>query len=470
MALGSALTALIHSIGDPKKPTPNYEDKPEAALRFVYDCWVERGGFDSGKRRHSVRQIKSWLGKNEIRSLETKLAGKTRLQQQDALNLLRVILQRWTYCAVGNSHKPYQEGNLDTLAEQLVRDLFPGSENTLMLPERSKQMKSNTTSESIRRESQPTSFDQTMASYDTIRSLFSKSEVMITISRERAVIGRDPHMAMTGFHNMMETLMKIAEHDRRQRAVVWILDLGLRNDKNAARGAIYNLFFLAAQFESIALINRDGVKELWKWLHANTCFIVGSLKRSEIDEIYETAGLDLPLQSVDLRWFQPDRLFLESVPGRWLDQPGSEAFGARQGDLWRSPTITAHLRLNDWDLDHSMELDVRKNLRYLYHGNVTDIDEGLEATRARCINLSEPGSRWSDAYRLAIQAVFGRLGRHGDERVSSVSPHQALAQLRDSSFATLNLSEFLHLPEFLIDRQILTASEDNSDDSKPSNT
>lgn len=446
-----ALAAFLRAADDGKEPIPDFREEPGSTFRFIYDCWVRRGGFESGKRRHSVRQIKAWLEENEVRSLETKLAGTTWLQFQDALNLLGLFIEKWTYRAVGNRYHPYKKGDPNALAGQLLEELLPEGMKALLLPERKRQKKTEAKNEAIKREAQPNSFDLTVPSGEAIRELFSNSEVLVTISRERTVIGRDPRAAMTGFHYLMENLFEIDKQDRRKRALIWIIDLGLRNDKAAARGAIYNLHFLAAQFESIPLIDREGAEELYEWLHSNTCIIVGSLKKREIDKIYKISGVNLPPEREDLRWFQSDRLFLESVPGRWLDQPGSEAFGAKQKDLWLSPTITAHLRLDDWKLDHSKELDVRKNLRYLYHGEVTEADGDPKASKARCIYLEEPGSRWSDAYRLAIQAAFDRLGREGDDRISPVSPRQALTQLRESSFAALDLNEFLHLPDLLRD-------------------
>lgn len=452
----TALGAFLRDAHDGKEVIPDYLEEPEAAFRFIYDCWVRRGGKESGKRRHSVRQIKAWLGESEVHSLETKLSGKTWLQYQDAISLLKLFLEKWTYPTVGNQYQPYQKGDLNALVESLLLELLPEGATALLLPERTRQKKADVKSEPIKKEVPLTSFDLTTPSSEAIRELFADSEVLVTISRERTIIGRDPRMAMRGFHYLMENLQAASQQSNRKRTLIWIIDLGLRNDKLAARGAIYNVHFLAAQFESIPMIEREGAKELFEWLHANSCIIVGSLAINEIDKIYEEAGIDLPPEREDLRWFQSDRLFLESVPGRWLDQPGSETFGEKQKDLWLSPTITAHLRLGNWDLDHSPEIDVRKNLRYLYHGEAISASTDPNASTARCIHLEEPGSRWSDAYRLGIQAAFGRLGRQGDERISPVSPRQALAQLRESSFAALNLSEFLHLFDLLTSKRNLT--------------
>ena len=257
---------------------------------------------------------------------------------------------------------------------------------------------------------------------------------------------------MTGFHSLMAGLYNIAMTTKRGQVLLWVLDLGLRNDKNPARGAIYNVYFLIAQFRAIALIEREGREAFYEWLRQHVCIVIGSLTHAEIDRIYLAAGLDVSKIRVDTRWFQADRLFLESIPGRWLDTEGSESFGRSQRELWASPTITAHLKLDDWDLDHPPDVDVRKNLRYFFHGEVElPKDASEDESKVRCIPLPEPGSRWSDAYRLAIEAALGRLDRPHNRTLSAVSPLEALALLRSQNFAALRLDEFLHLADLLID-------------------
>ena len=259
-------------------------------------------------------------------------------------------------------------------------------------------------------------------------------------------------------------LHAIDQRDERKRAVIWVIDLGLRNDKEAARGAIYNVQLLAAQFHAIALTQapshdgsdqgsaeqkRTDQKQLYDWLRRNACFIVGSLSQNEINSIYDRAAINLPAKQQDRPWWQADRLFLESVPSRWLDAEGSEAFGQSQGELWQIPTITAHLRLEDWsDLEHSIDVDRSRNLRYFFHGTVEGLNKDEDPVR--CISLPEPGSRWSDAYRLACNAAFLRLGYASEKRLAHVgTPEEALALLRDQHFAALTLDEFLDLPRLL---------------------
>lgn len=447
----AGFATLLGDLDDGETPLPDPAADAGAAFRYVYDGFVRRGDYDRGKPRHAVRQIKQWLGDNQVRSLETKLAGKTWLRSQDAFFLLKLFLSRWNYDRTKNKYTAYAKGDLDELTNALLADLFPEDTKAILLPTRSRNPENVVKTEIAAALSTPSPLERTKKSGIVIRQHFAEGDALVTISRVRTIIDTMPERAMTGFNELMADLYKIDRRDERSRAAIWVIDLGMRNNKVAARGTIYNVHLLAAQFRAIALIKAPGHQQLFNWLRQNTCVIVGSLSHDEIDWIYDHAHLDLPRTMQDIPWIQFDRLFLESVPGRWLDAEDSDVFGKTQGALWRTPTITAHLRLEDWDdVDHPDELDNRKNLRYFFHGSITPSpDDPTEAVR--CIPLPEPGSRWSDAYRAACYAAFARLKRRPKKLVDKVdTPMEALSLLRDQHFVALSLDEFLELPNLLI--------------------
>ena len=446
------VASLFVELGDQENPAPDPKSEPGATFRWLYDRWVARGGYVRGKPRHAVRQIKIWLGENQVRSLETKLAGKTRLQRHETSSLVRLFLERWTYNSSNNSYAPFSEQNLDQIIRIIIDTFFASDSLDLLLPHRSRttsRKKSNNVNTVY---SKAVEAGKISPSSGKLRDLFEYSDAQIIVSRARTVIGSDPAIAMTRFQQLMQNLHNIALKSHRDRALIWVVDMGLLNEKNAAHRAIQNLHNLSAQFRAIALIEVEARKLLYKWLRQSACFIVGSLKHEEIEWAYKHFEVKIAEDADDLRWFQSDRLFLESVPQRWLDAPGSEAFGQSQSELWRVPTVTAHLRLDNWDdLTHSTEVDVRKNLRYFLHDEVRPAPDDPDESSVNCIPLPEPGSRWSDAYRLACSAAFQRLGWEWDDRVGAVKPVEALAQLRHQHFAVFRLDEFLHLPDLLIE-------------------
>ena len=450
--------ALLRAVAEDDEDIPDHKTDPGAAFRFVYDGWVRRGRSERGKRRHSARQIKEWLKEDQVLSLETKLAGKTRLQLPDAFSLLRLFLLHWTYDAVGNVYTSYAPSDqLDDVTRQLLADLFPKDQKALLLPERGRRAEAANTADQDASKVSSFALELTIPTREALVDLFEQSDVQIVVGRARAVIGSDPPATMTAFHNLIEKLYQIDSEDRRKRSLIWIIDFGLRSDKASARAAIYNFYFMIAQFRAIALIERPGREEFYAWLLENACVIVGSLRHQEIDKVYGDAKIQLPNVPPDLMWFQSDRLFLESIPGRWIESKGSEAFGRRQRELWKIPTITAHLKLDDWPSDRLVaadsEVDVRRNLLYLFHAEVSPPPDDPKEPAVRCIPLPEPGSRWSDAYRMVVQAAFARLGRPFDERAGNIRPLDALAALRSQHFAVLRLREFLDLANTIVDQR-----------------
>ena len=126
---------ILRDLGDGDDDIPDYKSEPAAAIRYVYDGWVKRGGYERGKPRHSARQIKAWLGDKEIRSLETKLAGKTWLQYEDAWTLLRLMLSKWHYDEARDKYAPFiPHSALDDSVKSILQDLLPRDSKAILLP------------------------------------------------------------------------------------------------------------------------------------------------------------------------------------------------------------------------------------------------------------------------------------------------------------------------------------------------
>lgn len=114
--------------------TDDLGSRPRLALRNLFDYWVQRGGFERGKHRHSARQIRDWLGpEREIRSLAPKLAGKTRLQRDDARNLLLLMLEKWNFHEETRSCEPFDWDSLDDQIDDILNEIYPDSLSGILL-------------------------------------------------------------------------------------------------------------------------------------------------------------------------------------------------------------------------------------------------------------------------------------------------------------------------------------------------
>jgi len=414
------------------------QTEPGDVFRIIYDHWVERGGHRRGKPRNSVRKIKLWLGEDTgVRSLETKLAGRTQLQRQDAVKLLTLFLQRWSYHADKQAYEPYRSGEMEELAEKLAEAFYPKGRQAILLPLRSRETTNGRVSAgSVSKGASPSA----RPSREVMKEFFADSDALITVSRERTLIGPDPAKSMRLFRSLMREFHEIDQRDDRKRILIWAIDIGLRDDHESAVLTFLNTVLLAAHFQAIAVVDSIPDIDLWRWLTKRVVILVGSLRDDEIERCYRAAGIESSGVASHQPWFVGDRLFLEAVPGRWIEVDRLiDAFGREQGELWQRPGITAHLALDGWDLQHPAEVDPRKDLRFLFHAPLP-AGEG----RAGCIELGQPGHRWGDAFRLACTAAFGRLGfeRHAG-RIAD--PVEATALLRRQGWAVLTLQDFLLL-------------------------
>src|SRR5215471_3741804 len=80
-------------------------DAPVEFVRELAQRWKDRGGYLSGKPRHSDRYLDDllrWQG-TPIRSLTPKLVGRTNLKPADADVLIRLFLSHWDYVGDPNS-------------------------------------------------------------------------------------------------------------------------------------------------------------------------------------------------------------------------------------------------------------------------------------------------------------------------------------------------------------------------------
>ena len=407
------------------------------AFRTLYDGWVELGGYSRGKPRRSVRQIKIWLGaEREVRSLETKLAGKTLLQRRDLENLFWLFLSRWRYNVSKNRDESYPIDNTNSVAVSLASEIYINNGNGrsagLQLPIRGRTA-ANKASPLVTRQA-PVWDDGSELSRDAILERYSRSDALITVSPERTFIGGDPGSMLAGFHRLMDDLRDV-DQDGRFRTLIWIVDLGRRESDLRSQAALYNVDFLASQFRSFLATYHDDQNERANWFLGRTIVLLGTMRVSEIDFMYKEAGLNLPDASSKKDWLTADRLLFGGVPPSWLTEM------ARRGEkAVEQRTITVHRDLALYDARASGD-DDSHDLEYLFH---FPKDEEDGSTSARCVKLASLGRRWNTAFRTAHEVSLWRLGKEVDWTLDR-DPREALNLLRNHRFAAFTALEFCHV-------------------------
>lgn len=448
------LQDLLREAGS-RSSTPNGEPKEHGeAFRALYDGWVEQGGYQRGKPRRSVRQIKVWLGKNhEVRSIETKFAGKTPMQRQDVANLVWLFLQRWSYDEDTGEDHPYPYDNLDDLVETLTDEIYVPNTNGratgLRLPRRGvsiddeEEPASAPPSPATSNGSAPhPSFASTLPSSDRIVELYRDTDALITVSQQRTFIGADPGATMVGFHRLMDRLRVIDEDpkDKRFRALIWIVDLGRREGDPSSQSALHNCDFLATQIRSLLLTTDQARKDRAAWFLQRAVVLAGTLRIAEIDRLYCDLDVDIvPAEENEKDWTTPDRMFFAGLPDLWTQQ-----VVRIDPSVLPERTITAHRDLTVAKTELPGQ-EGWKDLQFLFHMPLMSPHRKLQA---RCIDLPRPGVRWSDGMRMAHEAGLLRLGRRPRTDLP-FSPAEGLRLLRDHRFAVLTAREFCQLSDQL---------------------
>ena len=448
----SDLEKLRNDISPSLSALDDPEEDPGKTFRALYDDWVARGPFPKGKPFHSVRMMKAWLlqKKMSVRSLETKLAGQTRLPRQDAIHLVTLFLENWRYEEGSETGHPFSDENSGELAVRIVNEIYPQGTETLLLPLRARSQQNG----KIISEGASNPSIDIKASRNVILDLFAESDALITISRDQTLITENPAESMRLFRTLMQELCDIDKEDGRRRALIWVVDFGLRDGRESSVGTFLNILSLASQFRAIAIFDVAGQMKLWRELSKRVVVVVGSLHRFEIDRIYRQAKIELPEATPDIPSVVGDRIFLEAIPRRWFEAGlYAKEFGLDYGSFWQHPTITAHLSLDDWELDHDKEIDRRKDLRYFYHAALS------RGRGAHCIELQQPGLRWSDGFRTACDAAFWRLGIEHKQINKEVMPTAPIALLRRHGFVVTTLNEFVRLTNNLIEANLEQVEE-----------
>ncbi len=439
---------LLADAASDTSSTIDAQNQPGVAFRALYDGWVRQGGYLRGKPRRSVRQIKTWLGSNrEVRSLETKLSGKTLLQLDDLRNLISLFLERWRYDAGKGEDQAYPHSKLDQLAEDLVTEIYVDNGNGrgsgLQLPRRGRQaaletvpLSTQTTRQDEKSADVP---DDTLESGDAITALYKQSDALITVSRERTFIGADPGSIMSGFHTLMDELRAIDDSDDRFRALIWIVDSGRREGDPGSQTILHNLDFLATQFRSLLLTDHPRRTDRARWFMQRAVVLVGTLRFEEIDACYTQAGLELMEPKRGWDWITADRLFIEGVPDRWFERVSKEG-----AEAIRQRTITVHRDLQQPKQERPGDASWA-DIRYLFHAPLRGGDNEI---RPRCVELPSPGVRWSDAFRVAHEVALLRLGRPFKPAMR-YKPKEELALLRNHRLAALTVVEFCKLTNHL---------------------
>ena len=415
-------------------------------VRDLYDHWVMLGGRNVGHPIRSVRQMREWLGPDKvIRSLEPKLSGRTNLGRNDAETLFELFLTRWHPGEKLGQEQPYVDGVVNDLVAQLLDYFYildgSADQRGFLLPDK----------RTLRGQFvQEHKTDVGREAREVIAELFSESDGLITVSRNRTV-SRSPE-SVRRFQDLFDELRRIDSHDEKRRILIWIVDIGRRQSDDAALIALRNLDALAFQFRATALTENPERKLRWKWLQDHTVIIVGSLQSADIERCYKSLKIECSDSALEIPWFNANLLQLSETPDSWVSAKELRILYGDYLENLQERAFSILPDVSDWKSGQRDSQNHAGEFRYFGHKppDVGGRDAKSSASRL-AIELPAPSLRHNDAFLLAYAAACYRFGID-HEKYGIFPPGQSFNYLKKHNFAVLRLSEFLDITSLVVEK------------------
>lgn len=440
-------TELLQEVADKGEDVSNWKMDPGGAFRRLFDAWVEQGGYVKGKQRNSARQIKEWLGEEDkVRSLETKLAGKTMVPCRDTRRLLALFFKYWKYNPINDQYSPYASNDHQTLVEHLLKELHPTPESKLHLPDRGR---ANSAQRNVQLSSEPNlTFNyREKLSHEVILETFKESCALIMIDRARSPLQPDPAQSIIEFRDMMSDLHRIDQQDDRKRALIWVFDLSSASYEICFESTFLNMEFLTNFFRVISFHDLHKNAELIQWLMDNVLVVVGGLEEKELSLFATYSDVVSSERSPYLPKLNTNHLVIKTPAEPWKNIEGFSDFaGTKEKNFWDFPSVSAHVAYKKWYFQKRPKPNKRAQIRFFCHSSQPCSDGSH--SNSRCLELDQPNESWSDSFFTLSQIAFWRLGWFGDAASSTIL--KAHNRLRKRGFGVFRLCEFLNLNQKLL--------------------
>jgi hypothetical protein len=397
----------------------------EAPAQFVVDLahqWKDRGGNVAGKPRHSDRYLDDLLRANgrPIRSLIPKLAGRTHLRPADAEVLVRTFLSHWDY--IGDPHS----GEIAARSADLYMPLLPEAEIEAVCAYVADRI------EALGAEVRGASESETVLALpgrhtsDLIADEFRDSAAYFQIGAGQTVLVAKPEMALVGFRDLIDRLWAIDSADRRDRMLVWTLDLGRQDfDDPESRLRFMNVVALLARFKALRRFPEGRSEERWNWLQSRAIIVLHDTR---------SGRPDVP----QLPAFDPHHVLFSAIPPKWA---GSPAFLTLYG--------TERLQETSYSIFLKRTVDREQpRFEFRYFGCAVLRAGDKDDPEPRALELNPPGRSYVEALGTVFEAAAFTLDiRNIPAELSidgmKISSDHAIEKLRHHGFLLLRLEEFM---------------------------
>jgi len=434
---------------------------PSLFLRKLYDAWVQNGGKLRGKNRNSITMMQQMLQDiAEVKSLASKLSGRTKLKRADVEALVTLFLQKWTIdsgeggrSSGDAAYQPFPSEDIDTLIERIVGAMFPSSE-----PARRRGIQlAHPENDDL-----PGSLANIVTT-ERYGQMLGQSNAFITISRHQTVFDHRPiEVTMERFWHIFRSFADSMDSGSTDKVLIWIVDLGSRNANDRDAWLDFkNIQFLKMQFEAFAAFNvwdietenaefideedegqegysmnpeRFNKKELWSKLANNTVIIVKNLRPDEKVRLFGEEYEEEKFQTLVGEDITPEHFLPRNVPIPWLSV--TKVLPENINDL---SDLNLTVTVTKKEIEDKRTVDVKY---YTYSSMGGHVDDG----EMRQLELNSPGKQFDRAMVWACRAARYRLSLNaGATPDRSSRGRVAVGRLRRLGFEVLSMEQFFGL-------------------------
>jgi hypothetical protein len=294
-----------------------------------------------------------------------------------------------------------------------------------------------------------------------------QADAIITLSRNKTVIGPNPITTMKNFVLFMNHFFEMHQADvENDRLFIWVIDLGNRLAQtapqkeepsdftqffNAGTLALYLKAFQSFDLEQGTPIEHDRIvphlsipdpayrTSRWSWLRDRSVIFVRNLRLDELQEVYGDEDKMLgTVQLKDIGITVEHLLPRERPPESWRTEM-RRVYGKTAQTA--SATITAFFREAPWTSSGA-----HRNIRYFAHRERSRSDEKVEIgspidQTTQSVELPSPGHHQDTALQLLYWGARYRLGQMSDIEIETGI--HSLAYLKGIGFRALRLNHFM---------------------------
>ena len=427
----------ILEINKTKTISENIAEDVPYFLRVIYDAWVFSGGYISGKRRNSVRQMIDLMIDDKMKSVHQKIGGKIKLSENDVFIFLTVIIGNWNYN--DETYSPLMKRNGTVLEKKEIKEIsrvltrsWLGNHDEIIIP----RVKSATVTKSTLERTEK-----------IIQDHLQKYNYLLTISAEHTFADdRNPRQSTQAFVRIIRSIWEDNPNKDNVR-FIWIIDYGSKDiESEYAVTEFLNIEALSSRIRALASFSYPNSDKIYEWFRNSAVFVVGSIEPHDIDAAYRTFRPEI--DSFDKKavwpWLNSRHLIPEGIPTEWTKS--DELKELYKGELERIEEGSLTVFINESEGPQGEARD-DKNPKYVMQAGVrVPGSRNPNEMIARGVELRSPGERYDHAYQIVCCAADYLLDR-GDERSfgGRYDSKSALVQLRRMQFLVLPVEEFITL-------------------------